>query len=151
MDFDQLFAGFKNIKVAVIGDVMLDTYWWGKVERISPEAPVPVVAVSKKEQRIGGAGNVALNLQSLGANVSVLSVLGKDDDGDQLTKLFNSNNIIVSQVFGKPGNGLHLIVLADFDGTDLFYLQLIVVVNFVDESDFCKIITFLFHLFVFNI
>ncbi|MGC4102970.1 bifunctional heptose 7-phosphate kinase/heptose 1-phosphate adenyltransferase [Ferruginibacter sp.] len=93
MDFDQLFSGFKNVKVAVIGDVMLDTYWWGKVDRISPEAPVPVVAVSKKEQRIGGAGNVALNLQSLGAQVNVLSVLGKDEDGAQLTQLFNDNNI----------------------------------------------------------
>ncbi len=93
MDFEKLFHQFTQLKVAVIGDVMLDTYWWGKVERISPEAPVPVVAVSKKEQRIGGAGNVALNLHSLGAAVSVLSVLGKDDDGEQLTKLFAENNI----------------------------------------------------------
>ena len=60
-DFDKLFHQFTGLKVAVIGDVMLDTYWWGNVDRISPEAPVPVVAVSKKEQRIGGAGNVALN------------------------------------------------------------------------------------------
>ncbi len=96
MDFEQLFHQFKQIKVAVIGDVMLDTYWWGKVDRISPEAPVPVVAVRKKEQRIGGAGNVALNLQSLGASVSVLSVLGKDDDGAQLTKLFEDNHINTS-------------------------------------------------------
>ncbi len=93
MDFEKLFHQFAQLKVAVIGDVMLDTYWWGKVDRISPEAPVPVVAVSKKEQRIGGAGNVALNLHSLGAAVSVISVLGKDDDGEQLTKLFAENNI----------------------------------------------------------
>jgi len=93
MDFQQLFNDFANIKVAVIGDVMLDTYWWGKVDRISPEAPVPVVAVTKREQRIGGAGNVALNLVSLGAHVNVLTVLGKDDDGEQLTTLFNQNNI----------------------------------------------------------
>jgi D-glycero-beta-D-manno-heptose-7-phosphate kinase len=93
MDFEKLFHKFTQIKVAVIGDVMLDTYWWGKVDRISPEAPVPVVAVSKKEQRIGGAGNVALNLQSLGAAVTVLSVMGKDDDGAQLVKLFEDNNI----------------------------------------------------------
>ena len=93
MDFEKLFHQFAHLKVAVIGDVMLDTYWWGKVDRISPEAPVPVVAVSKKEQRIGGAGNVAINLQSLGAAVSVLSVLGKDDDGEQLTKLLTDNNI----------------------------------------------------------
>ena len=93
MDFQQLFNDFSKIKVAVIGDVMLDTYWWGKVDRISPEAPVPVVAVTKREQRIGGAGNVALNLVSLGAHVNVLTLLGKDDDGGQLTTLFNQNNI----------------------------------------------------------
>ncbi len=93
MDFQQLFNDFSKIKVAVIGDVMLDTYWWGKVDRISPEAPVPVVAVTKREQRIGGAGNVALNLVSLGAHVNVLTLLGKDDDGEQLTNLFNQNNI----------------------------------------------------------
>jgi D-glycero-beta-D-manno-heptose-7-phosphate kinase len=93
IDFEKLFHQFAQLKVAVIGDVMLDTYWWGKVDRISPEAPVPVVAVSKKEQRIGGAGNVALNLQSLGATVSVLSVLGKDDDGEQLKALLQDNNI----------------------------------------------------------
>jgi D-glycero-beta-D-manno-heptose-7-phosphate kinase len=93
IDFEKLFHQFTQLKVAVIGDVMLDTYWWGKVDRISPEAPVPVVAVSKREQRIGGAGNVALNLQSLGTTVSVLSVLGKDDDGEQLKALLEDNNI----------------------------------------------------------
>jgi rfaE bifunctional protein kinase chain/domain len=93
MDFEKLFQDFTQLKVAVIGDVMLDTYWWGNVERISPEAPVPVVAVSKKEQRIGGAGNVALNIASLGATVSMISVLGKDDDGAQLTGLLQQNNI----------------------------------------------------------
>jgi rfaE bifunctional protein kinase chain/domain len=93
MDFKKLFQDFSKIKVAVIGDVMLDTYWWGKVDRISPEAPVPVVAVSKKEQRIGGAGNVALNLVSLGANVNIIAVVGKDDDGEQLVKLLQDSKI----------------------------------------------------------
>ena len=93
MDFDKLFHDFTQLKVAVVGDVMLDTYWWGNVDRISPEAPVPVVAVTKKEQRIGGAGNVALNIASLGASVSMISVLGKDDDGEQLTALLQENNI----------------------------------------------------------
>ncbi len=92
-DFDKLFQQFTGLKVAVVGDVMLDTYWWGKVDRISPEAPVPVVAVSKREQRIGGAGNVALNICSLGAHVSIISVLGKDEDGEQLTRLLTENNI----------------------------------------------------------
>ncbi len=92
-DFDQLFADVSKLKVAVIGDVMLDTYWWGNVERISPEAPVPVVAVSKREKRIGGAGNVALNIQSLGASVAILTVLGDDEDGAQLRQLLKENSI----------------------------------------------------------
>ncbi|MEO6219588.1 MAG: PfkB family carbohydrate kinase [Ginsengibacter sp.] len=92
-DFDQLFADVSKLKVAVIGDIMLDTYWWGNVERISPEAPVPIVAVSKREKRIGGAGNVALNVQSLGASVAVLTVLGDDEDGLQLRELMAENNI----------------------------------------------------------
>ena len=93
MDFDKLFSSFKDIKVAVIGDVMLDTYWWGKVDRISPEAPVPIVAVSKREERIGGAGNVALNIQALGASVSVISVIGNDAEADQLNALLKNNHI----------------------------------------------------------
>jgi rfaE bifunctional protein kinase chain/domain len=92
-DFDSLFHRFTQLKVGVIGDVMLDTYWWGNVDRISPEAPVPVVAVSSKEQRIGGAGNVALNVCSLGASVSMICVLGKDDEGRQLAGLLEKNNI----------------------------------------------------------
>jgi rfaE bifunctional protein kinase chain/domain len=96
MDFEKLFHDFTQLKVAVVGDVMLDTYWWGNVERISPEAPVPVVAVTKKEQRIGGAGNVALNIASLGATVHMLSVLGKDEDGEQLTNLLQQNKINTS-------------------------------------------------------
>ncbi len=92
-EFDKLFESFSFLKIGVIGDVMLDTYWWGKVERISPEAPVPVVAVSNKEQRIGGAGNVAINVASLGASVSIISVTGNDDEGSQLITLLNQNNI----------------------------------------------------------
>ncbi|MEO9210847.1 MAG: PfkB family carbohydrate kinase [Ginsengibacter sp.] len=92
-DLDQLFADFSKMKVAVIGDVMLDTYWWGSVDRISPEAPVPIMSVNKKEQRIGGAGNVALNVVQLGASVAVLSVLGNDEDGVELKKLLQDNQI----------------------------------------------------------
>ena len=93
IDFDKLFEQLSSIKTGVIGDVMLDTYWWGHVDRISPEAPVPVVALDKKEYRIGGAGNVALNLASLGAKVSVLSMIGEDDNGIILKKMFDQNNI----------------------------------------------------------
>lgn len=93
MDFEKLFHSFSQIKVGVIGDVMLDTYWWGKVERISPEAPVPVVSVTKREQRIGGAGNVALNVQALGCKVNVLSVTGDDAEASLLISLMENNKI----------------------------------------------------------
>lgn len=89
----RLFDDFAAVKVGVIGDVMLDTYLWGGVERISPEAPVPIVSVQKKEQRIGGAGNVALNLQSLGAQACMLSVTGNDEDANCLHQLFAEKNI----------------------------------------------------------
>ncbi|QEC67143.1 carbohydrate kinase [Panacibacter ginsenosidivorans] len=92
-DFDKLFSDFSDLKVAVIGDVMLDTYWWGKVERISPEAPVPVVALRKKEQRIGGAGNVALNTVSLGAETALFTVTGDDEDADILLSLLQDQHI----------------------------------------------------------
>src|SRR6059058_4014752 len=92
-NFQELFKRFSSLKVGVIGDVMLDTYMWGEVERISPEAPVPVVSVSNKEQRIGGAGNVALNIQSLGARPYIISAMGEDDDASRLTSLFTSQNI----------------------------------------------------------
>lgn len=93
MDINKLFGSFQDIRVGVIGDVMLDTYMWGHVERISPEAPVPVVSLNSKEYRIGGAGNVALNIASLGAQASILSVTGNDDDGRQLRDMFASNGI----------------------------------------------------------
>jgi len=96
VDFDKLFGDFNKIKVGVIGDVMLDTYWWGHVERISPEAPVPVVSLDKKEYRIGGAGNVALNLASLRVPVFIFSVIGNDEDAHILEPLLQKNNIDTS-------------------------------------------------------
>ncbi len=101
MNFDQLFSSFQNIKVAVLGDVMLDTYWWGHVERISPEAPVPVVSLDKKELRIGGAGNVALNLAALGAQTFVISVIGNDEEGKQLKALFEQNKVDTSNIISS--------------------------------------------------
>lgn len=92
-DFDTLFSGFKDLKTVVVGDVMLDTYMWGHVERISPEAPVPVVALDKKEQRLGGAANVALNLASLGAEVAMFSMIGDDEDGKLLKQCCQEKNI----------------------------------------------------------
>jgi D-glycero-beta-D-manno-heptose-7-phosphate kinase len=84
LPLDELFDQFNNLRVLVIGDVMLDAYVWGRVERISPEAPVPVVNVLRREIRLGGAGNVLLNVQALGAEPVVCSVIGTDAAGDQL-------------------------------------------------------------------
>jgi len=74
-------------RVLVVGDVMLDRYWYGEVERISPEAPVPVVKVERTEERPGGAANVALNAAALGAKVTLLSVVGSDEGGDALDRV----------------------------------------------------------------
>lgn len=92
-DFKNLFESFKSLRVGVVGDLMLDTYWVGKVERISPEAPVPIVSISGKEQRIGGAGNVALNLAGFNLTVHALGVIGKDEEGEHLDKLLSANHI----------------------------------------------------------
>jgi rfaE bifunctional protein kinase chain/domain len=92
-EFNALFEEFGKIKVGVIGDIMLDTYWWGHVDRISPEAPVPVVCLDSKEYRIGGAGNVALNLVALGANVVTFSIIGVDEDGKTLEGLLGEEGI----------------------------------------------------------
>jgi rfaE bifunctional protein kinase chain/domain len=91
--FEHLFARFNTVKVAVVGDIMLDVYWWGNVDRISPEAPVPIVALNKKESRLGGAANVALNLRALDTSVQIFSVIGKDSDGDTLLQLLQQNGI----------------------------------------------------------
>jgi rfaE bifunctional protein kinase chain/domain len=93
VDFDQLFTCLSKMKVAIAGDIMLDTYLWGNVDRISPEAPVPVVVLDEKELRIGGAGNVALNTAALGATTVLFSVIGNDDDGKNLLSLLKSKNI----------------------------------------------------------
>ncbi len=78
INFQHIFEKFNSLSVLVIGDVMVDAYMWGKVDRISPEAPVPIIASSKFENRLGGAANVALNLQALGARPLLCSVVGND-------------------------------------------------------------------------
>ena len=81
------------IRILVVGDVMLDRYWFGDVSRISPEAPVPVVKVDRVEERPGGAGNVARNCAALGARVSLLSVVGADEAGHSLARLMGDAGI----------------------------------------------------------
>jgi rfaE bifunctional protein kinase chain/domain len=75
----KIFSDFARLKVLIIGDVMLDSYIWGSVDRISPEAPVPVVTVKKRDYRLGGAGNVVVNVHALGATPLICSLVGNDD------------------------------------------------------------------------
>ena len=83
----------RKSRILVVGDVMLDRYWFGEVGRISPEAPVPVVKIDRVEERPGGAANVARNAAALGAQVSLLSVVGRDEAGTTLRKLLRSERI----------------------------------------------------------
>src|SRR5471032_3153026 len=80
-------SALRRARVLVVGDVMLDRYWFGDVSRISPEAPVPVVKFSRSEERPGGAANVARNAAALGARVTLLSVVGRDEPGRTLHEL----------------------------------------------------------------
>lgn len=89
----EIFRSFNNLNVLIIGDVMVDSYLWGKVSRISPEAPVPIVAVNKKEKRLGGAANVALNIQALGANPILCSVIGVDYEGMSFLDLLRQQKL----------------------------------------------------------
>jgi len=82
-----------QVRLLVVGDVMLDRYWFGEVNRISPEAPVPVVKVERQEERLGGAANVARNAASLGAVTALLSVVGDDDAGRALGRLLEEGQI----------------------------------------------------------
>src|SRR6266849_692754 len=91
--------GFQSQRVLVIGDLMLDRYLWGMVEKVSPEAPVPVVRLDHKSHTAGGAANVAANLSSLGCRVSVIGVIGADEDGRQLVELLQSSHIDTSTIF----------------------------------------------------
>ncbi len=93
MTVEQIFQEFNKLNVLIIGDLMVDSYVWGNIERMSPEAPVPVVNVQKREIRLGGAGNVVLNIKALGANPIICSVLGNDQMGHEISKIFNDNGL----------------------------------------------------------
>jgi D-glycero-beta-D-manno-heptose-7-phosphate kinase len=86
-------ASFKGARVLVVGDAMLDRYWVGEVERVSPEAPVPIVRVDREEERAGGAANVARNAAALGAQVTLLSVVGADEAGARLEALLKRDGV----------------------------------------------------------
>ena len=101
IDIPALFDRMSKMRVMIIGDVMIDSYMWGNVERMSPEAPVPVVEIEKKETRLGGAANVALNIMSMGATPIICSVLGNDAKGKLFSqrlkeRQFSSEGMVMS-------------------------------------------------------
>lgn len=89
----QLFTSFNKLNVLIVGDVMLDSYVWGTVNRISPEAPVPIVAAQKRENRLGGAANVALNIKAMGAKPILCSVIGNDSNGKLFSQLIKKEKL----------------------------------------------------------
>ena len=96
--FQEITSGFSEKNVLVVGDLMLDTYLWGNAERISPEAPVPIVKVNKIEHNPGGAANIALNLATLGCKVSVIGLIGSDTEGKILTNILDQRNIVCTNL-----------------------------------------------------
>jgi D-glycero-beta-D-manno-heptose-7-phosphate kinase len=93
LDLDKIFKKFRKFKVLIIGDVMIDSYLWGRVDRVSPEAPVPIVANVHIEKRLGGAANVALNVKAMGAIPILCSVIGGDAKGKEFIDLLNIQNL----------------------------------------------------------
>lgn len=89
----KAFDSFNNLNILIIGDVMIDHYLWGNVNRISPEAPVPVVLIKRKENRLGGAANVALNIKALGANPILCSAIGVDDMANEFLDLLRKEKM----------------------------------------------------------
>ena len=91
--YSRLIESFKDKRVMIVGDVMVDSYLWGVVDRISPEAPVPVVDVNHREERLGGAANVAVNVRALGATPVLCSVIGNELKGDVFLKILEEEGL----------------------------------------------------------
>lgn len=102
-DLEALFQRAGSFRCLVVGDLMLDEYLWGTAERISPEAPVQVVDVQREDLRLGGAGNVANNLRTLGCRVTLASVIGADDNGEALVRGLTEREIDTGGMFREPG------------------------------------------------
>lgn len=138
----EIFEKFSNKNVLIIGDVMLDAYLFGKVTRISPEAPAPIVALEKRISRLGGASNVALNIKALGANPILCSVIGEDEKGEELLQILLDHNMTTEGfVLSKErqttvksrviGNSTQLLRI-DEENIDPLTIQ--------EETDFLKVI-----------
>lgn len=129
-EIKQLFNSFNDLNVLIIGDVMIDSYLWGTVDRISPEAPVPIVSVDKRENRLGGAANVALNVKSMGAKPILCSVTGRDAKGSEFIELLEQENMpvygivqsenrITTTKFRVIGNNVQMLRVDEEVDTDL--------------------------------
>ena len=149
-----LFSSFSKKRVLIIGDVMIDSYIIGKVDRVSPEAPVPVVDVTGFDQRLGGAGNVALNIKAMGATPILCSVVGQDKEGKELREIMikaglTCNGLIHSdkrKTTNKTrvlGNNHQLLridheITNDLDVVDTFLLEQ----RFAEELENCDVVIF---------
>ena len=152
----EIFKYFNNLNVLIIGDVMIDSYLWGKVNRISPEAPVPIVAVGKKERRLGGAANVALNIQALGANPILCSVIGVDYEGQALLDLLKIQKLsqkgilkcrdrittVKTRVIGNNSQLLRVDEEVEEDITPSETQQLITLISYIITHDKIDVILF---------
>jgi rfaE bifunctional protein kinase chain/domain len=129
-NYSELLHSFGDKKVMIVGDVMVDSYLWGVVDRISPEAPVPVVDVSHREERLGGAANVALNIKALGASAVLCSVIGSEVKGEVFMGIMKSEGLSTQGIFRSEhrktttkfriiGNNSQLLRVDEEDRNDL--------------------------------
>ena len=144
VNYKKLFDSFNRLNIMVIGDVMVDSYLWGKVERISPEAPIPIVALRKREHRMGGAANVAMNIRAMGAKPILCSVIGTDDKGDIFLELMkkekmDSSGIVRSQrritttKFRIFGNTYQMLRVDEEEEDDLVHADYLTLSRVIDR------------------
>lgn len=152
----ELFKSFNNLNVLIIGDVMIDHYVWGKVNRLSPEAPVPIVSVHHKEMRLGGAANVALNIQSLGGNPILCSVIGADVEGMAFLDLLKKQKLSQKGILKsrqRPttiktrviGNNHHVVRIDEETEEDITHTEtqnLLTLINYIIHHDKIDVIIF---------
>jgi len=143
-NYKKLFEEFNHLNIMIIGDVMVDSYLWGKVERISPEAPIPIVALKKREHRMGGAANVAMNIRAMGAKPILCSVIGTDDKGDTFLELLKKEKIdaagiirskrrITTTKFRIFGNAFQMLRVDEEHDNDLVPADHLTLIRVIDQ------------------
>ena len=143
MTINSVFENFKGKKVIIIGDSMVDSYIFGEINRNSPEAPVPIVDIKKEDTKLGGAANVALNIQSLGMEPILCSVIGDDEDGQIFMKLCKKNNLVTKGIiideYRKTTNKKRVIVNKDhilrIDNEETNYLKSNIRNKFINNTE----------------